>query len=435
MMRAADTDTEGKLMTTGHIVAGLDIGTTKITTIIAEINNKNDIDVIGVGEAPSQGMERGMVVNLESTVQSIMRSVSEAQHMADVRIDRVYTGIAGEHIRGINSRAAVTVGRASNEITPEDVMRVIQHAKTIEIPQDLTIIHVIPQEFTVDNQRHVRDPIGLAGTRLEGEVHIVTGSATALQNVYRSVERAGLEVADIVLQPLASSYSVLTPDEQELGVVMLDVGGGTTDIAVFYRRSIRHTAVVGLGGTNVTSDIAIGVQTTMSEAESLKKQHGCALRDLVEKERQVKPSVGLGGSAPKPVELGYLSEIVESRMEEIFEFAWHEIERTEYAGKLNSGVVLTGGGAWVKGAVELAHRVFGGMPVKLGMPGAASGIGGLVEKVETPMHATGVGLVIYGAQQELRRLQDGEDLARDSGESDSDRFGNVYKWFRDFFTG
>ncbi len=416
-------------MAVRRVVAGLDIGTTKITTIIAELDDQDGVNVIGVGQAPSQGIERGMVMNLEETVQSIMRSANDAQHMADVRIDRVYAGIAGEHIKGINSHAAVSVGRATNEITTDDVMRVIAHAKTIDIPQDMQVIHVIPQEFSVDNQKHVRDPVGLAGSRLEGEVHIVTGAATALQNIRRAVERAGLQIADVVLQPLASSYAVLMPDEQEHGVVMLDVGGGTTDIALFYRRSIRHTAVVGLGGTNVTNDIAIGLRTPSSEAENLKKEYGCALLDLVPAERQIRPAIGLGNRPAEPVSQRYLAEIIESRMEEIFEFAWREVQRTEWAGMLNAGVVLTGGGSMTKGVVELAQRVFK-VPVKLGMP---TRVGGLFEKVSTPMHSTGIGLVLYGAHQE--RHKQAEAPPQTEEQRENDRIGNVYRWIRDFFTG
>lgn len=416
-------------MTTGRVVAGLDIGTTKITTIIAELDDQDGVNVIGVGQAPSQGIERGMVMNLEETVQSIMRSASDAQHMADVRIDRVYAGIAGEHIKGINSHAAVSVGRTTDEITTEDVMRVIAHAKTISIPQDMQIIHVIPQEFSVDNQKHVRDPVGLAGSRLEGEVHIVTGAATALQNIRRAVERAGLQIEDVVLQPLASSYAVLMPDEQEHGVVMLDMGGGTTDIALFCRRSIRHTAVVGLGGTHVTNDIAIGLRTPTSEAENLKKEYGCALLDLVPTDRQIKPAVGLGNRPAEPVSQQYLTEIIECRMEEIFEFAWKEVCKTEWVGMLNAGVVLTGGGSMIKGAVELAQRVFN-VPVKLGLP---TRVGGLFEKVSTPMHSTGIGLVLYGAHQE--RHTQTEIPSQNEEQREDAKLGNVYRWIRDFFTG
>jgi len=421
-------------MALGHVVTGLDIGTTKVTTIIAEVDDADNVSVIGAGQIPSRGIERGMIVNLEETVQSIVRSVDEAQHMADVQVKAVYTTIAGEHIRGINSHAAVTVGRTSNEISREDVNRVIEHAQTITIPPDLTIIHVIPQEFVVDDQEHIREPVGLAGSRLEGEVHIVTGAATAVQNVHRAVERAGLKVADVVLQPLASSMAVLSPDEQELGVAMLDVGGGTTDIAVFYRKAIRHTAVIGLGGTNVTNDIASLLRTPMSEAEMLKKKYGCALLDLVPEDQEIKPDSGLGGRQPDTISLRFLTEIIESRMEEIFEFAWREIKRTEYHDLLASGVVLTGGGAMVRGSVELAQRVFG-VPVKLGVP---TGIGGLSEGVVTPMNATGVGLVLYGASKEVREHPQQQLTAADEEEvpgSQPGRLQGVRRWFKEFLTG
>lgn len=420
-------------MALGHVVTGLDIGTTKITTIIAEVDENENVSVIGKGQTPSRGIERGIVVNLEETVQSIVRSVDEAQHMADCTVKAVYAGIAGEHIRGINSRAAVTVGRTSNEISQEDVKRVIEHAQTITIPQDLTIIHVIPQEFVVDNQEHVREPVGLAGSRLEGEVHIVTGAATSVQNVERAVERAGLQVADIVLQPLASSMAVLTPDEQELGVAMLDVGGGTTDIAIFYRKSIRHTAVVGLGGINVTNDIASVLRTPMAEAEMLKKRYGCALLDLVPEDREIKPEAGLGGRQPEVISLRFLTEIIESRMEEVFEYAWREIKRTEYHDLLASGVVLTGGGAMIKGAVELAERVFG-VPVKLGVP---MGIGGLSEGVLTPMNATGIGLVLFGASQEVRTHHQYPSVAEaeEPEQARPRRLEGVRRWFKEFLSG
>ena len=416
-------------MAMGRLVTGLDIGTTKITTVIAAVREDDQVDVIGTGQVASRGLERGMVVNLEETVNSISESVQQAEQIAGVKVERAYVGLAGEHIRGITTNAAVSVSRENNEIAEDDVYRVMQHAQAINIPQDLEIIHVFPQGYVVNGVEHVRNPVGLSGNRLEGEIYIVLSSATAVQNIERAVQRAGIQVCEIVLQPLASSLSVLTPDEKDLGVAMLDVGGGTTDIAVFVRGAIKHAAVVGLGGSNVTSDIAIGLTVPMSEAERLKHEHGCALMDMLEGEEEILPLTGLGGRSPEPIELDFLTDVIESRLEEIFEFAWQEVEQAGLDKQLAGGVVLTGGGAMVRGAAELARRIFG-LPVKLGVP---QGVVGLTESVLTPMNATGIGLVLYGASQESSQpsMQDNdEELA-----GDANPFGAAVRWMKDFFAG
>ena len=420
--------TKERVKAMGHLVTGLDIGTTKVTTIIASIQEDESVDVIGVGQVNSRGLERGMVVNLEETVYSIQESIQQAEYIADVKVDRAYVGIAGNHIRGINTSAVVSVASADNEITPEDVNRVMQTAQTMDIPPDLEIIHVFPQGYEVNGVDQVRNPVGLSGTRLEGEVYIVLASTTAVQNIKRAVSRAGVEVAEIVLQPLASSLAVLTGDEKELGVAMLDVGGGTTDIAVFTNGNIRHTAVVGLGGSNVTSDIAIVLPVPMVEARRLKHTFGYSLTSLVDEDQQIMPETGLGGRSAEPVSIQNLAEIIESRMEEIFQFAWREVQRAGLDRVLAGGVVLTGGGAMVKGAPDLARKVFG-LPVKLGQP---HGVGGLVNSVSSPMNATGIGLVLYGANQERLRGPSGDDGGSNEGSSP---LGSAFKWMRNFLTG
>jgi len=437
-------------MPLGRIVAGLDVGTTKVTTIIAEVDESESVSVIGFGQTESRGVERGMIVNLDETVDSIQKSVERAQHMAGCRISSVYVGIGGEHIRGINSHAAVTVGKITNEISEEDVKRVIDHAQNVSMPADMTVIHVIPQEYRVDDQKHIIQPIGLAGSRLEGEVHIVRGAATAEQNLRRAVQRAGLQVAGIVIQPLASALAVLSPDEQEWGVAMLDIGGGTTDIAVYHRRCIRHTAVLSIGSAYVTSDIAIGCSILMSEAEQLKKQYGRASRQLAEQENNLpedpreQPDIRflrentravLDAKIPEPKFSVELARIIELRMVELLGAAWFEIRKSGHQEYLASGVVVTGGGAMVKGAAELAQRVFG-VPVRIGYP---LGVGGIRESVATPANATGVGLVLFGASQLLKTPQtvsmtDAEkELERLNQEMQRKPLEGMRRWLKEFF--
>lgn len=375
---------------------GLDIGTTKISAIIAEMEPEtHDIKIVGVGVSPSEGLRRGVVVNLEKTVASIARAVEEAERMAGVQVKGVYAGIAGDHIRSINSRGVIAVSRKDNEISQADVERVIDAAKAVAIPMDREIIHVIPQEFIVDDQDGIKDPIGMSGVRLEAEVHIITGAVTSAKNICKSITRAGLKVHDLVLEPLASSHAVLGPDERDLGVVLLDIGGGTTDVAVFFEGSIRHTAIVPLGGASVTNDIAIGLRTPIEQAERIKIEHGSALASLVHAhEKLLVP--GVGGRADKEISRHLLASMIEPRFEEIFALAAREVRKNHFADLLGAGVVITGGSSLLPGAVELAEQVFE-MPVRRGIP---SGLSGLMENVRDPRHATGVGLILHAVQNE-----------------------------------
>jgi cell division protein FtsA len=380
----------------GEIVVGLDIGTTKICAIVGELT-ENGIDIIGIGTHPSKGLRKGVVVNIEATVASIRRAIEEAELMGGCEIANVYTGIAGGHIKGFNSQGIVAV--KDKEVREADVVRVIDAAKAVAIPLDREVIHVLPQEFIIDEQGGIREPLGMSGVRLEAKVHIVTGAVSSAQNIVKCANRTGLNVSDIVLQPLASAEAVLSEDEKELGVCLVDMGGGTTDIAIFSGGSIVHTAVIALGGNNLTSDIAIGLRTPAHEAERIKQKYGCALASMVNKEETIEvPSVG--GRQPRVLGRQILCEILEPRVEEIFQLVQREIQRCGYEDLLASGVVVTGGSTLLAGLPELAEEVLG-LPVRRGMP---RGIGGLVDVVKSPMYATGVGLVIYGAKHQDRRI-------------------------------
>ena len=372
-------------------IVGLDIGTTKIGVVIAEVTEENTVNIVGVGLAQSDGLRKGVVVNIDKTVQAIEKAVEEAELMAGIDIDSVFVGIAGGHIKSINSKGVVAVTNANSEITEEDVARVIEQAKAVAIPIDRQIIHVIPQEFIVDEQAGIKEPVGMSGVRLEVEAHVVTGAITSAANIYKSVEKAGLNVLDIVLEPLASSYAVLSEDEKELGVALIDMGGGTTDIAIFFDNAIRHTAVVGLGGKNVTSDIAIGIRTPIERAEEIKKRFGLAMASLARKEEYVEVP-GVGGRESREISRSVLASIIEPRLQEIFSLVKREIKRSEFADMLGAGIVLTGGGALLEGIVEVAEQVFE-MPVRVGNP---TGFGGLADSVKSPIWATGVGLIHYG---------------------------------------
>lgn len=408
-----------------NVFVGLDIGTTKIACIISELDSSGELKLIGVGVSPSDGLRKGVVVNIDKTVRSIQKAVEEAELMAGVDVDAVWVGVAGDHIRAINSRGVVAISRDDNEITEMDVLRAIDAAKAVSIPMDREILHVIPQEYVVDDQKGIKDPIGMCGVRLETQVHIITGAVTSAQNIYKSVDKAGLKVIDLVLEPLASCYAVLEKDEKELGVALIDMGGGTTDIAIYFDESIRHTAVVGLGGKNVTSDIAIGIRTPIERAEEIKKQYGCAYSTLV-KNNEFISVPGVGGREQREVSRAVLSSIIEPRMEEILSLALREIKRTEYADMLGAGVVLTGGGSLMEGVQELAEKVFE-MPVKLGIP---SGFGGLTEAAKSPIHATGVGLCMYGMEQS-KTHKGKKTLTGD------DNFKKVFEkmrsWVKEFF--
>ncbi len=408
-----------------NFYVGLDIGTTKIGCIVSELDSNGELKIIGVGVSASEGLRKGVVVNIDKTVRSIQKAVEEAELMAGVDVDSAWVGIAGDHIRAINSRGVVATKGENNEITQQDVERAIDAAKAVSIPLGRELLHVIPQEYVVDDQKGIKDPIGMCGVRLETQVHIITGAVTSAQNIYKSVDKAGLKVIDLVLQPLASAYAVLEKDEKELGVALLDMGGGTTDIAIYSEDSIRHTAVVGLGGEYVTKDIAIGIRTPIEKAEEIKKQYGCAFSPLVKNNEYVSVP-GVGGREQREVSKAVLASIIEPRLEEILSLALREIKRTEYSDMLGAGIVLTGGGSLMEGMQELAERVFE-MPVKLGLP---TGFGGLTEAARSPIHATGVGLCMYGV--EATKMQRGKKAYLGDG-SFKQIWDRMKGWLKDFF--
>jgi len=376
-----------------QLITGLDVGTTKICAIIAEAESGGALNAIGIGTSPSRGLRKGVVVNIDATVRAIRRAVGEAERQAGVEVEAVYAGVAGGHIKGINSRGVVAVAGRNKEVSPADIDRAIEAARTINLSQDREIIHVLPQCFVVDDQEGIREPLGMCGARLEVDVHIVTGAVASVQNVVQSVNRAGLTVQDIVLEPLASSEAVLLPDEKELGVILIDMGGGTTDIALFRENALWHTAVLALGGDHVTNDIAVGLRTPAAEAEELKRRYGCALTALVaEDETILVPSVG--GRKPRELSRQVLSEIIQPRVEEIFTLVARELAHAGLEDAATAGVVVTGGSSILEGVPELAEQVFD-LPVRRGIP---VGIGGLADGVESPIYATGVGLVLYGAR-------------------------------------
>ena len=374
------------------VIVGLDIGTTKICAIIAERAEDDQIKIVGVGSTKSEGLRRGVVVNIEKTVQSITTAIEEAELMAGVEVKGVYAGIAGDHIRSINSRGVIAVSRENTDITDEDVRRVIESAQAAHIPIEREVIHVIPQEFIIDEQRGIKDPVGMSGIRLEAEIHIVTGAVASAQNIVKSIQRAGFEVYDLVLEPLASSYSVLTEDEKDLGVALIDIGGGTTDIALFSRGSIRHTSVLGLAGDNLTNDIAIGLRTPAHKAREIKEKYGHAISSAVSSDEMITvPSAS--SHTEREVSKQLLASIIQPRMEEILSLAVREVE--EYSDLLAAGVVLTGGSSGLRGIEPLCEDI-AKLPVRVGKP---TGITGLVNMVDDPKFATGVGLAIYGSQQ------------------------------------
>lgn len=379
-----------------ELVVGLDIGTTKICAIVGEITPEGAIDIVGIGTHPSKGLRKGVVINIESTVNSIKQAIQEAELMAGCEISHVYAGIAGGHIKGFNSHGIVAV--KEKEVSEADVNRVIDAARAIAIPLDREVIHILPQEFVIDQQDGIREPLGMSGVRLEAKVHIVTGAVTSAQNIIKCAQRCGLTVADIVLEQLASSEAALSQDEKDLGVALIDIGGGTTDIAIWSEGSIVHTSVLAVGGDHITSDIAVGLRTPMDDAERIKQKHGCALSSLVEENETIDvPSVG--GRKPRTLSRRILTEIIEPRVEEMFSLVQQEIQRTGFEDLLASGVVITGGATLLPGMAELAEDILG-LPVRVGAP---TGIGGLADVVRSPMYSTGVGLLLYGRDHEEHR--------------------------------
>lgn len=371
-----------------ELIVGLDIGTSKVVAIVGEVQDDGELEVIGFGSHPSRGLKRGVVVNIEATVNSIQRAVEEAELMAGCEIQSVYTGIAGSHVRSLNSHGIVAI--RDREVGRSDVERVIDAARAVAIPADQRILHVLPQEFIIDGQEGIRDPIGMSGVRLEARVHMVTGAASAAQNIVKCVQRCGLEVEDIVLEQLASSHAVLTDDEKELGAALVDIGGGTTDIAVFHDGAIKHTAVIPIAGDQVTNDIAISLRTPTQYAEEIKIKYACALSQLANTDETIEvPSVG--DRPPRRLARQTLGEVVEPRYEELFTLISNELRRSGFEEMIAAGIVITGGSAKMEGAVDLAEEVFH-MPVRLGMPQYVRGLG---EIVRNPIHATGVGILLY----------------------------------------
>jgi len=380
-----------------RIVVGVDIGTTKVCAVICAADNFGGINVLGVGLAESEGLNRGVVVNIDKTVSAIQEATEAAARAADVEVESVVVGIAGDHVQSFQSRGVVTIARRYQEITRSDVQRLVADTTRVAMPADREILHVIPQEFIVDGQDGVLDPVGMSGVRLEANVHIITGLVSAAKNIYRCIEKAGYEVADIVLEPLASSFSVLHKDEREVGVALIDIGGGTTDVAVFEDSTIRHTAVVAVAGNKVTDDIRRGLGLMREHAEMLKCQFGSALVDAVDLDDEILVP-GIGGRPAKNISRSALSQIIQPRVEEILEIAAIEINRSGYAPRLAAGAVLTGGGSLIENTAELASEILG-METRIGVPAGLAG--GLVREVTDPKFATGVGLVLYGLRPSL----------------------------------
>lgn len=378
------------------IVVGLDIGTTKVCAVVATTDEMNRVNILGVGVAPSDGLNRGVVVNIDKTVLAVQEAVSEAERMAGIEVRNVIVGIAGDHVQSFQSRGVVTISRREGAIIESDVERLLEDTTHVAMPDDREILHVIPQEFIVDGQDGVDDPVGMNGVRLEANVHIITGLVSAAKNIYRCIEKAGYHVADIVLEPLSSSFAVLHPDEKEVGVAIIDIGGGTTDIAVFEDKTIRHTAVIAVAGNKVTDDIRKGLGVMRDQAERLKCGFGVAMAGLVTDEEITIP--GVGGRSEKRIGSSTLAQIIQPRMEEILEIAAIEIKRSGYSRHLSAGVVLTGGGSLIPGTDEMAAEILG-LEARIGRPRGLSG--GLVEEVSDPKFATGVGLILYGLKPEI----------------------------------
>ena len=403
-----------------NLIVGLDIGTTKICAIVGAMTD-DGLDVVGIGTSPSRGLRKGVVINIESTVNAIRKALQEAELMAGCEIKSVFAGIAGGHIKGINSQGVIAI--KNREVTTEDVKRVIDAAKALAIPMDREVIHILPQEFIIDDQDGIKEPLGMSGVRLEARVHIVTGAVASAQNIIKSCNKAGVDVGDIVLEQLASSEAVLTPDEKDLGVALVDVGGGTTDIAIFVDGAIKHTSVLSLGGNHLTNDIAVGLRTPTAEAEKIKITSGCCLASMVGKDETIEvPSVG--GREPRILSRQLLAEILEPRVEEIFTLVNREIVKSGFEDLIASGVVLTGGSAILPGMPELAEQVFD-LPVRRGKP---TDIGGLTDVVNSPIYATGVGLVKYGSRNlQTRNFVIGQENLFDRVTR------RMKEWFGEFF--
>jgi cell division protein FtsA len=398
-----------------NLIVGLDIGTSKVAAIVGELNEDGEIEVIGIGSTPSRGLKKGVVINLEATVVSIQRAVEEAELMAGCEISSVYAGIAGSHVKSLNSHGIVAI--REKEVTQYDIDRVIDSARAVAIPADQKILHIVPQEFIIDMQEGIKEPIGMSGTRLEAKVHMVTGSVSASQNIIKCIRRCDLDVDDIVLEQLASCSSVLTDDEKELGVCLIDIGGGTTDIAIFSQGAIKHTAVIPIAGDQVTNDVAVALRTPTQSAEEIKKSYACALTQLADANEMIDvPSIG--DRPPRKISKQNLAEIIEPRYEELMLLVQAELRRSGYEGLIAAGIILTGGSSKVTGLIELAEEIFH-IPVRLGIP---QHIIGLTDVVENPIHSTGVGLLLYKRDH----VVSSEQLA-DSGDG---IFSKMKGWFQ-----
>ncbi|MBM3116521.1 cell division protein FtsA [Jeongeupia naejangsanensis] len=404
-----------------NLIVGLDIGTSKIVAVAAEIQDDGVLNVVGLGSATSRGLKRGVVVDIEKTVGAIQSALGEAELMADCKIREVFTGIAGSHIKGINSDGMVAI--KDKEVTDADVQRVIETASAVNIPTDHQVLHILAQEYMIDGQEGVKEPLGMSGVRLHVNVHIVSGAVSAVQNITKCVRRCGLEIAEVVLQPLASATSVLTDDEKELGVCLVDIGGGTTDLAVFMGGAIRHTAVIPIAGDQITNDIAMALRTPTAEAENIKIQHGVALRHMTDPQQMIEvPGVGERGS--RQMSRHTLAEVVEPRIEELYALVQAELRRNGFEDRLSSGIVITGGAALMPGMVELAEEIFH-MPVRLGLP---KYVGGLAEVVKNPRYSTAVGLLLL-AREQYHKNPAGK--AKDG--SFGDILGRMKSWFQNNF--
>jgi len=400
-----------------NLIVGLDIGTSKVAALVAELGPEGTLEILGMGSHESKGLKKGVVVNIEATVAAIQRSLEEAELMADCKIASAYAGIAGSHIKSFNSTGMVAV--KDREVSALDVDRAIETAKAVNIPTDQQILHVLRQEFIIDGQEDVREPVGMSGVRLEVKVHIVTGAVSAAQNIVKCVRRCGLEVSDLILQPLASSRAVLSEDEKDLGVCLIDVGGGTTDLAIFTHGAIRHTAVIPIAGDQITNDIAMALRTPTAEAEAIKIRHGVALRQLADPNEMIEVP-GIGDRAPRVMSRQTLAEVIEPRVEELFSLVQQVLRESGYEELLSSGVVLTGGSSVMQGMVELGEEIFH-MPVRIGVPRYA---GGLSDVVRNPRYATAVGLLLEGVQQ----VQTGR-ISRQNG-SFRAVLGRMREWFQ-----
>jgi len=401
-----------------NLVVALDIGTSKVACLVAELGADGSLEILGMGSHPSRGLKKGVVVNIEATIASIQRVLEEAELMADCAITEVYTGIGGGHIRSLNSSGMVAI--KEKEVTQADIDRVVETAKAIAIPNDQEILHILPQEFIIDGQEDVREPLGMSGVRLEVKVHIVTGAVSAVENITKCVRRCGLEVRDVILQPLAAAQAVLNDDEKELGVCLMDIGGGTTDLAVFTGGAIRHTAVIPIAGDQVTSDVAMTLRTPTKDAEELKLRHGCALRQLADPNDVIEVP-GVGDRGPRKLSRQTLAEVIEPRIEELYTLAQAELRRSGFEELLSSGIVLTGGSALLAGMIELGEEVFH-LPVRIGVPAY---VGGLSDVVRSPRYATAVGLLLEGREQFLRA-----EATRAQGGGLTNMAGRMKQWFK-----